>query len=492
MRRDGARIDVELTVSPMFDEAGAIIGAATVGRDISQRKQLDARLRLAVEAADLGVWDWNLLTNEIAYSDRAKAIFGFPQDAPVTFEMVRDATHPKDLPRTQEMSRRARDPAIREKIPYEYRIIRPDGAMRWVLAHGEAVFAVVNGAERAIRYAGCVQDITSQRETADALGRSEARLRLALDAGKMGVWEYDVATEALVGSPELNAVLGFAPDDTVSIEQMRAGYLPGEHERVRNAARKALESGETSFEIEYRYRWPDGSVHWLMIRAEFLSHEGKVARLVGIVCDVTNLKQAVEHRDFLINELNHRVKNTLATVQSMAVMTLKTKRSKEFAEAFTQRLRTLSATHDLLTESNWGYAAIDDVVAAEISPYSSEQITIETDGNPILLKPKAVLSLGLVFHELTTNAAKHGALSSDDGRLVISWRKAEDGCARYLTVVWKEVGGPMPKSALSTGFGSRLIKTTIEKEFGGKIKMDFAPDGLKAAIELPLENVAAG
>ena len=131
------------------------------------------------------------------------------------------------------------------------------------------------------------------------------------------------------------------------------------------------------------------------------------------------------------------------------------------------------------------------MVAAEIRPYLSGQITLQADDSPILLKPKAVLSLGLVFHELTTNAAKHGALSNEDGRLVISWRKAEDRGARFLTVAWKETGGPMPKPARSAGFGSRLIKATIEKEFGGKIKLDFAPDGLKAAIELPLDNVVA-
>jgi len=490
-RKDGVRLDVELTVSPIYGSSGDIVGAATVCRDITQRKEVEARLRLAIEAAQLGIWDWNLLTGEMVYSTRAKEIYGFAPDAPVTFAQVLSATHPEYLILTAELSRRARDPAIREKRPYEFRIIRPDGSIRWILAHGEAVFAPVNGREKAIRYAGTIQDITGQKRTADALFRSGTRLRLAIEAGRMGVWEYKPATETLVGSPELNRVLGFPPDSKPGVEQIRAGYLPGEQERLREAAEYALAAGQQHFEVEFRYRWLDQSVHWLLVRAEFVFRDGNVSRLIGIVTDITHLKRAQEQQEFLINELNHRVKNTLATVQSLAVMTLKTKGPAEFADAFGRRLTALSATHDLLTSSGWEYALLDDVIEAELKPYMSGQISLEPAPAHILLKPKAALSLGLVFHELATNAAKHGALSETSGQLVVSWRRSETGGRKYLSVVWRERKGPPPQASRKPGFGSRLIEASITDELGGQIKLSYPPTGFHAEIELPIENISA-
>ena len=490
VRKDGVPVDVELTASPIHDAAGAIVGAASVCRDITERKEFEARHRLALEAAQLGIWDWNLLTGEMVYSARAKEIYGFDPDAAVTFAQVRDATHPDDLPLTSELSRRARDPAVREKRPYEFRIIRPDGSRRWILAHGETVFAEVEGRERAIRYAGTIQDITEQKRTADALSQSATHLRVAMEAGKMGVWEYNPATESLVGSAELNRALGFAADATPSVEELRAGYLPGEQARIRDAGQRALAAGQPSFEIEFRYRWPDQSVHWLLLRAEFLFRNGKVRRLIGIVTDVTQLKHAQEEQAFLINELNHRVKNTLATVQSLAVMTLKTKAPAEFADAFGRRLAALSATHDLLTSSGWKYALLEHVIGAELKPYMSNQIALDPSPVCILLKPKAALTLGLVFHELATNAVKHGALSQGGGVLEVKWQRIDRGGQPHVSIIWSERNGPSPKPLRTAGFGSRLIESSITDELAGQLTLSYPPTGFTAAIHLAIDNIS--
>jgi PAS domain S-box-containing protein len=362
VRKDGTRIEVELTVSPIYDRSGAIAGAASVCRDITERKEVEARLRLALEAAQLGIWDWNLLTNEMIYSPRAKEIYGFDADKPVTFAQVREATHPDDLPVTAELSRRARDPSIREKKPYEFRIIRPNGARRWILAHGEAVFAPADGGDKAIRYVGTVQDIT-----------------------------------------------------------------------------------------------------------EF--------------------KHAQEQQAFLINEMNHRVKNTLATVQSLAVMTSKTKTPSEFADAFGRRLAALSATHDLLTHSGWERAPLDAIVETELKPFMAGQITVARALRTVMLTPKAALTLGLVFHELATNAAKHGALSCTSGRLDLQWEHLKRDGHDYLSIRWREHGGPAPKASRIPGFGSRLIESSIKSELSGTVALDYSPSGFSADIELPLAQI---
>ena len=205
------------------------------------------------------------------YSARARSIFGFPPDIPITFELVRDATHPEDLPWTLAQAQRALDPAIKQKTPFEYRIIRADnGETRWVLAHGEALFVNTDAGQMALRYIGTVQDITERKAVEQALRESELRQRLAIDAARMAVWELDVATERITTSPELNRMFGLPLDAKPTIEDLRALYGPGEREKVQEAVRTALAQGETRFEAEFRCRRPDGDLYWLLLRAEVL------------------------------------------------------------------------------------------------------------------------------------------------------------------------------------------------------------------------------
>jgi PAS domain S-box-containing protein len=181
------------------------------------------RLQLATEAAEIGIWEWDLLTNRMRYSRRARAIYGFSEREEITLEGLRAHTHPYDLPRTSEMGRRARDPALKERIPYEYRVVWPDGRIRWVVAYGHVIFEQNAGVERAVRYIGTIQDITARKEMEFALEESRERLQLAIDAGRMAVWEFDVVTEAVVSSPQLNRILGFADHASPSIQEIRAG-----------------------------------------------------------------------------------------------------------------------------------------------------------------------------------------------------------------------------------------------------------------------------
>jgi PAS domain S-box-containing protein len=138
---------------------------------------------LALKATGLGLWDWDLRTGAMTWSERAKGIYGFPPGEPVTFQQVRDATHPEDLPHTSAKAQRALDPLLRAKEHYEYRIITPDGSIRWIAAHGEAAFEEVDGAEKATRYAGTIQDITENKRAQDDL-RTHA---LVLDSMSEGV-----------------------------------------------------------------------------------------------------------------------------------------------------------------------------------------------------------------------------------------------------------------------------------------------------------------
>jgi PAS domain S-box-containing protein len=253
----------------------------------------EARLELATDAAALGIWDWDVSTGRMTYSPLARAICGFPPDEEVTYDDARRVTHPDDFPRTSAMARRALDPTIRERQPYEYRILRPDGSVRWVLANGEAVFEQVDGEIRATRYVGTIQDITDRRRLEEERSASEARLRLAIEAGSMAVWEVDLETDQIIGSHELNRVLGFPEDANPTAHEVRARYYPGERERIRAIAQATLARGERTMEAEYRYMWPDGSIRWLMLRAEVVTDASEQpVRAVGVVMDITERKGA--------------------------------------------------------------------------------------------------------------------------------------------------------------------------------------------------------
>ncbi len=203
--------------------------------------------------------------------------------------------------------------------------------------------------------------------------------------------------------------------------------------------------------------------------------------------DVTDRVLGERQQKLLLDELNHRVKNTLATVQSIADQTLRTNAEPSaFKNAFQARLMALSSTHNLLTATNWRSAALSDVVLLELRPHGAERYRL--DGAEVALSAAQALALGLLFHELATNAAKHGALASGDGRVTVAWRIDEAGAEPMLTIDWAEHDGPPVVTPSRRGFGSRLVERSLQGQLRGEAKLDFAPDGLRCHIRLPLGN----
>lgn len=196
-------------------------------------------------------------------------------------------------------------------------------------------------------------------------------------------------------------------------------------------------------------------------------------------------------RNLLTRELNHRVKNTLANVLSIIHLTRRRADTlDDFADALDGRIRALSATHDLLTRSDWGATPLCDVVAAELSPYSGahgegEASAVEACGPPVELAPNDALSLGLAIHELATNAAKYGALSTQAGRVRVAWSKAGDKLAR---IDWKESGGPEVTAEPKRGFGTDLIEKIVAHELRHPVDLRFDPAGVTCSLLVPVRN----
>lgn len=214
-----------------------------------------------------------------------------------------------------------------------------------------------------------------------------------------------------------------------------------------------------------------------------LDTDGRVVGASKIARDVTLEKHAQQQREVLINELNHRVKNTLATVQSIARLSLRYATTMEaFGESFDARLLALSKTQDLLTCGNWIQAPLRDVVANELAPYRSDAHPVCLTGGDLQLKPRLLMAFGMLVHELTTNAVKYGALSLPGGQVDVSWRR-ESGDRLHLS--WVERGGPpIDRPPTRRGMGSRLLESVVAG-LGGTAELEYAKTGVSCIIDVP-------
>lgn len=445
-------------------------------------KPEDIVLELALRASGIGIWDWNLKTNQFDYSDRARAIFGFPIQGPVTYEMVKAATHPEDFPFTSAQAARALEFAEGENAPYEYRAIRADtGEQIWVQAEGQAIFEEVDGKMVATRYVGTIKDITAAMTQRLALEESERRLDLAITAARMAVWEFDVDSSSFTSSEQLKRLFGFAADAEPSLEEYRELHLPGEHEKVQLVAQQALERGERYFEVEYQIRRADGVERWLLLRAEILlGPSGAPERVVGVVMDVDEQKQNAERKQILVNELNHRVKNSLAIVSSLARQMFRGKVAASELSDFIARMQALTTANDILIKDGWDTFSLFQLVTEVTAPFTGldpKRLTVK--GADVTLSRKYNEPIALILHELATNAAKYGALSTEEGKVVVSCAQEDE----RVVVLWTEEGGPQVEAPTHKGFGSRLLGEILGRVFN-TFSHEFHPDGVTCRMEI--------
>jgi two-component sensor histidine kinase len=305
-------------------------------------------------------------------------------------------------------------------------------------------------------------------------------------AGRMAVWEFDVPGGRLVMSDELYRLLGYPEGATPTAEEIRAGYVAEDWERLGAAGRAALARGSYLLESELRHRGPDGMLRTLLVRLEMLRDDaGQVVKGHGVLVDITERKSAETNLRTVVNELNHRVKNTLTTVQSMVRQSLRDPADPKAAwHDLSDRIVAFAAAHDLITEHSWNGADLEALVSRAVASAPPSQVSVE--GPPVRLSPKLALSLSLALHELLTNAYKHGALSAPGGRVAVTWSDTRDG-GRGLQLRWVETGGPPPPATPArTGFGSRLLMTALPSDLSGRVVLDFPPTGAVCLIEAPL------
>jgi PAS domain S-box-containing protein len=480
------------TAAPQLSGNGALLGFVGSILDNSKRhaaelaqRQSERRLEIALNAAQLGTWEWDLATNEFLLSDTARSIFGFEPSGPISFNQLEAAIHPHDIAAVQAMSAAALDRGQRASEPYRYRIVRSDGEVRWIQAHGEAVFIEIDGTSKPVSYVGTFQDITEQVNSQALLQESEERLRLALEAGGIAVWELNTRTNAVTHSPELNALYGFPPDAVPSLAEFQSRYAPGEQERLAELGQQALARGETEIVTEVRHILPGGVVRWFYLRAKVATPTTSGdPRVIGVAMDVTSQKQAEERLQIVAHELQHRMKNSIAVIQTLAEQTFKGGKADPAAlTVFQGRLHALAGATDLLTKSDWNQVDLQTLAEQVLNPYQLGG-RIVLGGKQIQVPAKAATPLAMALHELATNAVKYGSLSNDVGQVHLTWSSSK----KVLSVEWIETGGPPVREARKIGFGTRLLQRALFTGNDGSLDLEFKPEGVWAHLSIQVDD----
>ena len=360
----------------------------------------------------------------------------------------------------------------------------PDGR-RWVARVHVAPLQGPGG--EIVGAINCFEDVSHEHEMRQAMERQQRTFDLAMVASQMGTWRYSIADNICVYDENAQRLYGLTEARfRHDAEGVKAKFHPDDMDTMWARVAQALDpAGDGRYDVEYRVKQLDGSWRWLSAwgLVEFEGHgsERKPVAIAGASRDISELKQAETFQRLLVNELNHRVKNSLATAQSIVSQSLRgVPGVAEAREAIEARIGSLARAHDLLTARNWSGADLRDVVARAVEPFAASQFQIS--GPALDIEPRLALALSMALHELATNATKYGALSVSAGRVVLGWAVARD----VLSMSWRESGGPPVAPPQRRGFGSRLLKYGFADDPGGGTQLDYAPEGLCCTISVAL------
>jgi PAS domain S-box-containing protein len=364
-------------------------------------------------------------------------------------------------------------------------IERRDGSRVRVLASIEPL-RDENG--RIVGAVNCMQDITAARRVEDAWRESEQRLAATYAHAAIGIAEIDEEGRLIRVNETVCAITGYGRDDLLKMSVFDVTH-PDDREWDRANFRTQAKANGDGYAVEMRLLRPDGRTIWVDVRSSTVRDAaGRFLYGIRVVQDITDRKQAELRQKLLLDELNHRVKNTLSTVQSLATQTLRGAGSPEqFRRTFEARVVALSKAHNLLTTRNWQGADLKDIVAEQLEPYA-DAARLKLEGEPVALTPRAALTLSMMLHELATNAAKYGALSTPAGGVEVCWSVERTGAneARDLVrLAWRESGGPPVAPPRRRGFGSRLIERSTG-ELDGEAQLAFDPAGFSCSVTIPL------
>jgi PAS domain S-box-containing protein len=328
-----------------------------------------------------------------------------------------------------------------------------------------------------------VAERTGELEASTArLMQSEERRSLALAAGQMGSWEWDPVNGDFTWDDGQYRIFGVDPATfDVTVDNIKALIHPEDWKHLQNAIKPAAQN-TPSFQTEFRVCRPNGQTRWCIGTAVASADAtDNIIRISGVTVDITDRKDAEERQALLAREVDHRARNALALVQSIVRLT-RSDTIKSYIAAVDGRIGALSRAHTLLAQSRWQGADLARLVEEELAPYrAGDDAKITATGPDVSLEPRTAQTLALALHELSTNAAKYGALSVMPGRVGVTWELQPDS----LVLRWSESGGPVTAPPASPGFGIRVISASIERQLEGETAFHWRPEGLHCSLRVP-------
>ena len=495
MSRAAAERGPDGEVSSVF---GVYMDVTEAKRAEQVLRESEERFRLLTEASSDIIMqmkiapDWSARITYV--SPAVQTILGY---APSDFDDLNDAhlmIHPDDLGPVTQVNKlqvlEGPNAVVRDNT---YRCRHKDGRWIWLQSRPTFIFDPKTG--KACGVIAVMRDVTSEKEADQAIRSSEARYRLLAENVTDIIAQLDLGGVITFITPACERVMGFTPDEMIGVrmlDRIHPDDAPGVLAAV--TAHIAAGPGAAPITIEYRARRKDGQWVWIEGRPRVLFDvEGKPVSLQDAVRDISERKAADERQSLMVHELNHRVKNTLATVQSMALHAQKSAETPAaFAQAFNTRLMALSHSHDLLTQNSWSGAWLRELVAEHLGPHQNDNgARFRLAGPDVRVTPKTAVALGMALCELATNAAKYGALSVDRGAVSVGWERRSVAGAPWLNLVWRERGGPPVRQPTRRGFGTRLIEHGLTRELGGSARLTFGSLGASCEIEFPMTGNAA-
>ena len=326
-----------------------------------------------------------------------------------------------------------------------------------------------------------VVERTAELEASNArLMQAEQARSLALAAGQMGSWDWDLLTGEWTWDEGTYRIFGVDPKTfKINANSIRALIHPDDWRPLEEVSR-GMAAGARTQQTEFRVMRPHGEIRWCIgTAAASVDAAGNVVRVSGVTADVTDRKEAEERQVLLAREVDHRARNTLAVIQSIIRLT-RAKSVKDYVLAIEGRIKALARAHTLLSDSRWNGADLATLVADELAPYRAGD-KIQFRGPDISLQPATAQGLALALHELATNAAKHGALSSPGGKIMLDWDLQPDA----LKLNWVENGGPVTSAPSARNFGLKVIVASVEQQLSGKAAFDWDPHGLRCRLSVP-------
>jgi two-component sensor histidine kinase/PAS domain-containing protein len=475
-----------LSLRVRADQARLVAANAALVRDVARSED---RLERAKRYALVGTFEVDLTTGSSVRSPEYMAVHGLPPQA--SRETHADwlrRLHPDDRAAAEtHLLRAIADDNPTTEYAQTYRTITPSGELRWISALGEIER---DAAGRALTLRGIHVDVTSLRSTELALAETDARLLLAQDVVGIGAWEWLPATGTLHLAPRTLQLLGFAHGEAEpGWRRVFRRILRKDRPLLWQALRDMARTRSMRVELRVVSSSEPGAADrppWIIVRARAVDlGDGKGTRILGVAYDISERKAADERASILAHEVEHRARNAMTLVSGLVRMTTAPTHD-EFVRILEGRIKSLAQSISLLGQSRWSGAAIEDLVREELAPFLSgtgppRAITIT--GPRVVVDVDTAQQLSMAMHELTTNSAKYGALSVPRGSLSLAWSVEGE----RVVLSWKETGGPaLHAPPAREGFGSFLVRATVEQQLGGNVTMAWEADGLRCTMAFPL------